>query len=71
MKKKQVDFEFVDDIYNSITLTFSKIQTLSNMSTETEAVEVMDIVEDIITASLKRIDEIREKAINEIQEVAA
>jgi len=41
------------------------------MSTETEAVEVMDIVEDIITASLKRIDEIREKAINEIQEVAA
>ncbi len=70
MKKKQVDFEFVDDIYNSITLTFSKIQTLSNMSTETEAVEVMDIVEDIITASLKRIDEIREKAINEIQEVA-
>jgi len=44
MKKKQVDFEFVDDIYNSITLTFSKIQTLSNMSTETEAVEVMDIV---------------------------
>lgn len=70
MKKKQVGFEFVDDIYNSITLTFSKIQTLSNMSTETEAVEVMDIVEDIITASLKRIDEIREKAINEIQEVA-
>ncbi len=71
MKKKQVDFEFVDDIYNSITLTFSKIQTLSNMSTETEAVEVMDIVEDIITASLKRIDEIMKKAKNENQGVTA
>ena len=62
MKKKQVGFEFVNDIYDSITLTFSKIQTLSNMSTETEAVAIMDIVEDIITVGLKRIDEIMEKA---------
>jgi len=71
MTKNEGIFDLVGDFYDSVTLTFSKIQKLSEMATENEAVEIMDIVEDVITVGLKRIDEIMKKAKNENQGVTA
>lgn len=69
--KKEVSSEFFNDLYDSVTLTFSKIRKLSEMTTDDDAVTIMDIVEDIMTADLKKMDEIWEKAKNERKEVPA
>jgi len=59
---KNVNFELFDDLYSASTLMISKIKKLSEMTCDNEAVAIMIIVDDIIAAGEKNMDEIFEKA---------
>ena len=71
--KNEISYELFRDLYDSATLTFSKIKKISDMTTsfDDDAEVIMDIVEDLMAAGLKSMDEIWEKASIERTEVAA